>query len=313
MRRGAKAISGSREAADAQPSRAPARSKPAPRGKIAAGLHLVATPIGNLGDIGRRAMETLAAADIVACEDTRVTGKLLSLLGIEAALAPYHEHNAERARPALLARMRSGEAVALVSDAGTPLLSDPGYRLVRACLAEDIAVTSVPGPSALLCALQLSGLPCGRFLFAGFLPPRTTARRQALSELAVVPATLVFYESPRRLAASLADMAAVLGNREAAVARELTKLFEEVRRGQLAALAARYEEDGAPKGEVTVVVAPPAASPVPTADAVDELLRRELAGATVKDAAATVAAATGLPKREIYARAVALGRGGERK
>jgi len=291
-------VSRSQVEAAAKPSERLPTSKPAP------GLHLVATPIGNLGDISRRAAATLAGADLVACEDTRVTGKLLSLLGIEARLTPYHEHNAERARPAILARLRAGAVVALVSDAGTPLLSDPGYRLVRACLAEGIAVTSVPGPSALLPALQLSGLPCDRFLFAGFLPVKTVARNKALAEIGTASSTLVFYESPQRLAASLADMAAVLGARDAAVARELTKLHEEVRRGPLAELASHYAKAGPPKGEVVVVVGPPGAVPPPEGAELDALLAAALATAGVAEAASRVAAATGLPRRQLYARAL---------
>jgi 16S rRNA (cytidine1402-2'-O)-methyltransferase len=266
----------------------------------------VATPIGNLGDIGARAIATLAGVDLVACEDTRVTGKLLSLLGIRARLTPYHEHNAERARPAILARLRSGESVALVSDAGTPLLSDPGYRLVRACIEDGIAVTSVPGASALLTALQLSGLPCDRFLFAGFLPSKSAARRTALAELAAVPATLVFYESTQRLAASLADMADILGARAAAVGRELTKLHEEVRRAPLADLAAHYAAAGPPKGEATIVVAPPGEAPQPEPADIDRMLEEMLALGSVRDAADAVSVATGLPRRPLYARALEL-------
>ncbi len=304
MRDGAKVVSRSRSSTGEQPNESPAGSKPA------AGLYLVSTPIGNLDDISLRAIKLLRGADLIACEDTRVTGKLLSLLGIGGVpLASYHEHNAERARPALLARLRQGAAVALVSDAGTPLLSDPGYRLVAACLAEGLAVTSLPGASAALTALQLSGLPCDRFLFAGFLPAKEGPRRNTLAGLATVPASLVFYESPRRLAESLAEMSAVLGPRQAAVARELTKLYEEVRRGGLAELAAHYAEAGPPKGEVVVVVGPPAEAPPASPETVDEQLRRALAELSPRDAATTVAAATGLPRRQVYARAVALAKG----
>lgn len=270
------------------------------------GLYLVATPIGNAGDITLRALAVLAAVDVVACEDTRVTGRLLHIHGLDRPLLAYHDHNAERVRPRLLARLAAGERVALVSDAGTPLVSDPGFRLVRACLAENVPVVPVPGASAVLAALTVAGLPTDRFLSTGFLPARAAARRRALAELAAVPATLVFLESPHRLAESLADMAAVLGNREAAVSRELTKRFEETVRGRLAELATRYAGTGPPKGEITVVVGPPAAAAVPEADAVDAMLREALAGASVKDAAAAVAAATGLPKRTLYARALAL-------
>jgi 16S rRNA (cytidine1402-2'-O)-methyltransferase len=259
-----------------------------------------------MGDITYRAVEVLAGADLVACEDTRVTGGLMTKLGLDRPLTPYHQHNAERARPQLISQLKEGAVIALVSDAGTPLVSDPGYRLVRACVAEGIAVTALPGASAAITALQLSGLPNDRFLFGGFLPSKATARRQALRELAAVPATLMFYESPNRLGASLADMAAVLGAREAAVARELTKLHEEVARGDLFTLANRYA-DLAPKGEVVVVVAPPDDSRPASADELDDRLRRAVAeGATIKDAAALVAAETGFPRRDVYARALRL-------
>ena len=288
-----------------QPTHPEAGSKPAP------GLYLVATPIGNLDDITLRALKILQGADLIACEDTRVTGKLLSLLGIAAsALTPYHEHNAERASPALLEKLRDGAVVALVSDAGTPLLSDPGFRLVRAALAEGIPVTSAPGASAALTALQLSGLPSDRFLFAGFLPSKTTARRSALMEIAAIPATLIIYESPRRLAASLSDMVTILGPREAAVARELTKLFEEVRRAPLDVLAAHYAEAGAPKGEVVLVIAPPGDAPAPTPEDIDQALREALAAhKSLRDAVAEVTAKTGQSRRDIYARAILLCRG----
>lgn len=284
----------------------PARlgSKPAP------GLYLVATPIGNMGDITLRAIETLKGADVIACEDTRVTSKLLIRLGLDRPLFPYHEHNADQAGPKLLARLREGKVVALASDAGTPLVSDPGFRLVQACIAENLPVTALPGASAVLTALQLSGLPAERWLFAGFLPSKATQRRQTLRELEHVPATLIFYESPNRLADSLADMEMVLGMRDAAVARELTKRHEEVVRGPLSTLANRYATAATPKGEVVVVVAPPAeAEPCGEQD-VEARLRREVeAGISVKDAAALVAAETGHPRREIYARALKLFRG----
>ncbi|MGE5546582.1 MAG: 16S rRNA (cytidine(1402)-2'-O)-methyltransferase [Solirubrobacterales bacterium] len=281
------------------------RSKPAP------GLYLVATPIGNMGDITLRAIEVLGAADLVACEDTRVTAKLMARLGLDRPLTPYHEHNADKARPALLARLREGQVVALVSDAGTPLVSDPGYRLVNACVAEGLAVTAIPGASASLTALQLSALPSDRWLFGGFLPSKATQRRQALRELEAVPATLILYESPNRLAESLADMAAVLGPRDAAVARELTKLHEEVVRGPLPALAERYAQSGPPKGEVVVVVAPPGVAAEASPDDVDSRLRTAVAeGASIKDAAALVAAETGHPRRDVYARALRLFRDG---
>ncbi len=276
--------------------------------KPTAGLYVVATPIGNAADITLRALDTLKRADAIACEDTRVTSKLMGIHGVTTPLVSYHEHNAERMRPVLVGRMQAGESVALVSDAGTPLVSDPGYKLVRACVEAGVPVTALPGPSAALAGLVLSGLPSDRFLFAGFLPNKSAARRTALGELATVPATLVFYESPQRLADSLADMAAVLGPREAAMARELTKLYEEVRRGPLPDLAAHYEQAGPPKGEVVVVVAPPGAEAEAQAVDVDAALRDALGRLSMRDAAAEVALLTGRPKREVYARALELAR-----
>jgi len=267
---------------------------------------VVATPIGNRGDITLRAIEVLRSADVIACEDTRVTGPFVRGLGATAPLIAYHDHNGAQVRPQLLRRMADGAAVALVSDAGTPLVSDPGYRLVSACLAEGIAVTTLPGPSAPLAALVLSGLPSDRFLFAGFLPPKSAARATELRELAAVRATLVFFEAPSRLADSLAQMAVELGDRPAAVARELTKLYEEVRRGTLADLARHYQEAGPPRGEIVVVVGPPLPDAPPSAADLDERLRAALATMHVKDAAASVAAELGLPRREVYARALAL-------
>jgi 16S rRNA (cytidine1402-2'-O)-methyltransferase len=274
---------------------------------VATGLNIVATPIGNADDITLRALATLRAADVIACEDTRVTVKLLARHGIATPLLAYHEHNAERVRPQLLERLRRGETVALVSDAGTPLVSDPGFKLVRDALAEELPVTTLPGPSAPIAALVLSGLPSDRFLFAGFLPPKTVGRRGVLMELARVPATLIFFESGARLAASLADMAATLGERPAAVARELTKFYEEVRRGTLGALAAQYRDAEPPRGEIVVLIGPPAVeAPAADAETVDAQLRAALDEMSVRDASAAVAAATGLPRRALYARALAL-------
>jgi 16S rRNA (cytidine1402-2'-O)-methyltransferase len=266
---------------------------------------LVATPIGNIRDVTLRALDVLASADILACEDTRVTAKLLRVYGITAAQTfPYHEHNAEKMRPKLLARLREGASVALISDAGTPLVSDPGYKLVREALSCDVAVHAVPGASAGIAALISAGLPPDRYLFAGFPPPRRAARTVVFRELSRVPASLVFFESARRLAASLADMAAVFGPRPAAVARELTKLHEEIRRDSLDALARHYGEAGPPKGEVVIVVGPPAPDAAP-AD-IDSLLREALATMSLRDAAAAVSAATDTPRRDVYARALAL-------
>lgn len=295
-----------RERSDREASDAPKPKDGEARSKLPGGLYLVATPIGNAADITLRALDILKRADVVACEDTRLTGKLLARHGIRARLTPYHDHNAERARPALLERLSRGDSVALVSDAGTPLLSDPGYKLVKACRDSGLAVTAAPGASAAVTALILSGLPTDRFLFAGFLPPKQAARTKALTDLASVPATLVFFESPARLAASLADMAKVLGARPAAIARELTKLYEELRRGTLAELADHYAKSGAPKGEVVVVVGAPIAPARPQAADLDERIRQALAQESVRDAASRVAAETGLPRRDVYARALAL-------
>lgn len=273
--------------------------------KLAPGLYLVATPIGNLADVTLRALDVLRGADAVLCEDTRVTAKLLTRYGIAAATQPYHDHNAERVRPVALARLKAGAALALVSDAGTPLVSDPGYKLVRAALAEGIAVTVIPGASAALTALLGSGLPPDRFLFAGFLPPKAAGRRRALDEIKDVAATLVFFESAPRLAESLADMAAVLGSRPAAVARELTKLHEEVRRDDLAALAEHYRTAGPPKGELVLVVGPPAPAAASESD-VDRALGVALAHKSLREAVEDVVAATGARRRQVYARALAL-------
>ena len=269
---------------------------------------MVATPIGNLGDISLRALEVLAEVDLVACEDTRTTRKLLTAHGIAARLTAYHDHNAARVRPKLMARLECGAAVALVSDAGTPLISDPGYKLVAAAAEANVTVTAVPGASAGLAALTVSGLPSDRFLFAGFLPNKSGARRRALAELARVPASLVIYESARRLPAALTDMAEVLGPRPAAVARELTKLHEEVRRGTLAELAEHYQAAGPPKGELVVVVGPPGpdAATAPDPEALDAQLRAAFRHASLRVAVAAVAEATGLPRRQVYARALEL-------
>ncbi len=269
----------------------------------------MATPIGNLEDLSRRAERIIATADILACEDRRVTSRLLAHLGLRRPLALYHEHNAETARPELLARLAAGASVALVSDAGTPAISDPGFKLVRAAREQGVPVFPVPGPSAALAALVASGLPTDRFLFQGFLPPRSAARRRVLGELARVPATLVLYESPQRLAECLADAAEVLGARPASVAREITKLHEEHRGGSLEQLAAHYGAAGPPRGEVVLVIAPP--DPDAQAvddDAVDEALREAMREAKPRRAAAAVAAATGRSANELYRRALMLAR-----
>ena len=255
-----------------------------------------------------RALQVLSNADEVACEDTRTTRKLLTAHGMTAKLSAYHEHNAARARPRLIARIAAGGAIALASDAGTPLVSDPGYKLVRAAIEAGLTVTAVPGPSAPLAALAVSGLPSDRFLFAGFLPGKNEARKRTLAELSTVPATLIFFEVARRLADTLGAMNERLGPRPAAVARELTKRFEEVRRGTLDELAAHYAETGPPKGEIVIVVGPPDGAPAEIdAATLDARLNTALAGgASTRDAASAVAAETGLPRKSVYARALVL-------
>lgn len=280
---------------------------PPPR-PVTPGLYLVATPIGNLRDITLRALDVLAAADLVLAEDTRVTGKLLSAYGLKRPLLRYDEHAAERTAPRALEALAGGQVVALVSDAGTPLVSDPGFRLVNQALEQGARVHPIPGPSSVLAALTLSGLPSDRFLFAGFPPARAAARRAWLEGLAPVRATLVLFESGPRLAASLADMAAVLGPRPAAVGRELTKLYEECVRGPLDALAADPRL-AAPKGEIVVVIGPGAEAAAAPADA-DAALAEALARVGPAEAASEVARALGLPRRELYRRAVALKAGG---
>jgi 16S rRNA (cytidine1402-2'-O)-methyltransferase len=271
------------------------------------GLYLVATPIGNLGDITLRGLETLAAADLIACEDTRITHRLLERYGIATPLSPYHDHNAAAVRPKILSRLAESAAVALVSDAGTPLISDPGYKLVREAQAAGHAVTSVPGPSSVLAALGAAGLPTDRFFFEGFLPAKQTARRARIGELANVPATLVLFEAGPRVAATLADLVVGLGDRDAAICRELTKLHEEIRRGDLAALATAYADGAETRGEFVIVIAPPSAdAAVPNTEDVDGLLRQALSRASLKDAVSAVAEVTGLARRELYQRALAL-------
>ncbi len=279
--------------------------KPSPT-KPGAGLYIVATPIGNARDITLRALEILRGADVVLCEDTRVTSKLFSYHQITNSLLAYHDHNARQMRPVIMERLKNGESVALVSDAGTPLVSDPGYRLVEACAKQGVPLTTLPGASSVLSALVLSGLPTDRFFFHGFLPNKSGQRRKALGEIKAVPGSLVFLESAKRLAASLGDMAEVLGDRPAAVTRELTKLFEEVRRGRLTELARHYSETGPPKGEVTLVIGPPEAEQAPEGEALDQIILAALETGTVKQVAAELAAATGLPKRQIYNRALEL-------
>jgi 16S rRNA (cytidine1402-2'-O)-methyltransferase len=279
------------------------------RSALPDGLVLVSTPIGNLGDLTPRARETLRAADLILCEDTRHTARLLAAIGVKAKMQPLHEHNEDAAIPSVLEMLRRGLRVALVSDAGVPLVSDPGFRLVRAAITEGLAVSGAPGANAAVAALVLSGLPPLPFLVLGFPPPRQAARRAGFggiraAERAGLAATLIWYEAPHRLAESLADMADAFGDRPAAVARELTKRFEEVRRGALSELAAHYAGNAA-RGEITVVVGAPEQD---DPEDLDGRLREALAAHSMKDAAALVAVATGLPRKLVYARALVLGR-----
>jgi 16S rRNA (cytidine1402-2'-O)-methyltransferase len=276
--------------------------------KAIPGLHLVATPIGNLGDITLRALETLAGADVIACEDTRITRRLTERYGISALLKPYHEHNAALARPKILERLAQGASVALVSDAGTPLVSDPGFKLVREVCAAGHSVIALPGPSSVLAALAVASLPTDRFFFEGFLPSRETARRNRIAELARIDATLVMFESGNRVQDTLRDLADIMGARDAAICRELTKLHEEVRRAPLSELA-RSADAPETRGEFVLVIGPPAAGAQIMAEHdLDDLLRSALKRDSVKDAVAHAVELSGRPRREIYARALELAR-----
>jgi 16S rRNA (cytidine1402-2'-O)-methyltransferase len=274
--------------------------------KAAPGLYLVATPIGNLGDVTLRALEVLAGVDVIACEDTRITRRLTERYGITAQLTLYHEHNAAAARPKILEQLAKGASIALVSDAGTPLISDPGFKLVREACAAGLTVTALPGPSSVLAALSVAALPTDRFFFEGFLPPKQTARRSRLTELARLDATLVLFESGSRVQDTLADLAAIMGARDAAICREMTKLHEAISRGslkELAQSAATLET----RGEFVLVIGPkPAGNDVMTSQQVDDLLRDRLARDSVKDAVAHAVEISGRPRREIYARALEL-------
>ncbi|MDB5690617.1 MAG: uroporphyrin-III C/tetrapyrrole methyltransferase [Sphingomonas bacterium] len=275
-----------------------------PNAGLVPGLYIVATPIGNLSDLSPRAASILAQADLIAVEDSRVTAVLLRHVGTKRPMIAYHDHNADRVRPGLIERM-GREAIALVSDAGTPLISDPGFKLVRDARAAGHTVTTIPGPCAAIAALTLAGLPTDRFFFLGFLPPKEKARADAIAEVAAVRATLILYESGPRLAATLATLANGLGDREAAVAREISKTYEECVTGTLSSLAARYA-DAPPRGEIVVIVAPPGEAPPPAEDDVDALLADAIGRLSTGQAASEVAKATGLPRRDLYARAMAM-------
>lgn len=275
---------------------------------LSPGLYVVATPIGNLKDISLRGLNVLAAADAVLAEDTRVTKTLLAHYGITTPLLAYHEHSSEAVRERMVQRIREGQALALVSDAGTPLVSDPGYKLVQAAIEEGLPVTPIPGPSAILTALVVSGLPTDRFYFEGFLPAKSAARRTRLAEIGSIPGTLMLFEGPHRLPEMLADAAEVLGERQAVVARELTKMFETIRRGTLPELARQFAEEGPPKGEIVVLIGE-ASKEMHAAEAdaaLDGKLEAALKHHSIKDAAALVAAELDIPKRDAYARALAL-------
>ena len=269
------------------------------KGAIAPGLHIVATPIGNLGDITLRALDVLAAADLIACEDTRVSGKLLSHFGIKCPLLSYNDHNAAQQRGPILERLKKGERVALISDAGTPLISDPGYKLIKLCVENNVAVTSLPGANAPLTALQLSGLPTDGFCFGGFLPPKSAARRKVLAGWKNVPATLIFFETAPRLQAALADILETLGDREIAIARELTKMYENVKRAKVSAAIEIYEKEGPPKGEIVLVIGGAQEQAFSEKD-IDALLKKALRTMGTKEAAAYVGEITGHGRKELY-------------
>ncbi len=289
-------------------SRASGEPKTATRAaqSLDAGLYVVSTPIGNLRDITLRALDTLRGADEILAEDTRIGRRLLDAHDIRAKLSPYHDHNGAKRRPEIIEKLAEGAIIALISDAGTPLISDPGWKLTRAALKAGHRVFPIPGASALLAGLVASGLPSDRFMFCGFLPAKTSARKTEAANLAAVPATLIFYESGPRLAACLADLAETLGpDREAAVARELTKLFEETQRGTLAELAAHYSQHGHPKGEIVVLVGPPGKLEI-TGAVIDAALKAALKTQSHKQAASAVAEQLGIAKREAYQRALIL-------
>ena len=290
----------------------PAAGKPQHRSELMAGLYVTATPIGHARDISLRALQVLAGVDLIACEDTRVTAKLLAIHGISRPLTAYNDHNAARERPRLLGKLKQGARIALVSDAGTPLVSDPGFKLVRAAIEEDIAVHAIPGASAVLTGLMLSGLPSDRFLFAGFLSSKAGERDAVLAELKSLRATLIFFESAQRLAETLTAMTAILGTRTAAVTREMTKLHEEVRRGTLEELAAHYADANTPRGEVTLLVGPPHQAETDFA-AIDAALDAALPFMPLKAAADMIAALLDMPRKEIYAHGLAKKRGLEKK
>ena len=273
---------------------------------LKSGLYLVAAPIGNLRDITFRALDILSSADLIICEDTRVTGKLLNAYGFKKKLQVYNDHSTDAQREKIISMIKEGQSVAVLSDAGTPLVSDPGYKLVQYTLAADLYVTAIPGPNAALPALQLSGLPSDNFSFLGFLPPKSVARQKELHKWDTTPGTLIVYETGPRLVDSLTDMKKVLGNRQAAVMRELTKMYEEARRGSLSDLIAHYRDNGTPKGEIVVTLGTAVAEVIST-ESIESQLKKALETMSVRDAAEVVAQATGKPKKTIYTLALKLG------
>ena len=272
---------------------------------FSAGLYVVSTPIGNASDITLRALDVLRQADTIVCEDTRVTSKLLAIHSITSRLMAYHEFNAEKVRPKILKLLNANEVVALVSDAGTPLISDPGYKLVKSCIQENIPIMSVPGACSPIAALTISGLPTDKFFFAGFPPNKSQARLTFFEQFSNIPATTIFFESAQRLKYSLQALLEVFGDREAAVAREITKKFEEVKRGKISSLIELYEEYGTPKGEIIILVEP-VANGQTTVEDLDELIQLVLEKKSVRDTVHLLTKATGLPHKEIYAQALAL-------
>ena len=273
------------------------------RGDTEPGLYIVATPIGNLGDITLRALQILHKSDLVACEDTRVTRRLLSHYNIKVPTTSYNDHNAKKVIPRIIKLLQSGKIVALVSDAGTPLISDPGYRLVLAAISKNIPITAAPGPVAAVAALTIAGLPTDKFLFIGFLPTKKGAKKNYLKEIKNIQATLVFYESSQRLIETLYDMTEYLGNRSAAVMREITKKFEETKRGSLKELADQFSEEGAPRGEIVIIVS--SLEPIKISDQeIDVLITKELVNNTLRDSVNIVAQSSGRAIREVYKRAL---------
>ncbi len=300
-------ISTSSQQVDNNGASRPIENKTSPRSiPMKAGFYLVATPIGNLRDITFRALDVLSSVDLIICEDTRVTGKLMSAYGFKQKMHVYNDHSTDEQREYLIAQAAEGKSIAVLSDAGTPLISDPGYKLVRSAIEKELYITSVPGPNAALSALQLSGMATDQFSFLGFLPSKTTARQKALQKWSEVPSTLIFYETGPRLLDSLQDMYQMLGNRDAAVMRELTKMYEEAKRGTLQELIEHYTDKSTPKGEIVVVIGEPEEVEV-SMDSIEDQLKKALSTMSVRDAAEVVARATGKPKKAIYTLALKLG------